>query len=173
MCQIPLVISTHVWGVVSGEVTSAGRGWGGQKGCQPIGRLRAFDGIRLCSPGSVMPNKHAWSLCPAIAASTHRAGWSNTEQILIPPPPPIHQIFVVFKMKNGDTCWRKQTHKDVWCSVTSFVFQTGGRCVWNVCHHLLRLVGIDRTQKKKNAGLFLRLARHFQVCLGEEEGFKR
>lgn len=87
----------------------------------------------------------------SIAASQHRhTGPAGATQSRFWFPPPIHQIFVVFKMKNGETCWQ-ETHKDVWCSVASFVFPTGGRCVcvWNVCHHLLRLVGIDRTQKKK------------------------
>lgn len=135
-------------GVVSGEVTSAGRGWR-QKGCRPIGRLRAFDGIRLCS-GIIVSRHHSitHSIDTQGRLEQHRADFDS-------PPPPVHQIFVVFKMKNGDTCWRKQTHKDVWCSVTSFVFQTGGRCVWNVCHHLLRLVGIDRAQKKRGKSRFI------------------
>lgn len=45
--------------------------------------------------------------------------------------------------------WHVLTERHVWCSVTSFVILSGGRCVW-CFHHLPHFIGSHQTKKTKN-----------------------
>lgn len=143
----------HSCGVVSGKWPP--QGGGETEGCQPTSRLRAFDGILLCS-GISDAKQTRVIIVSAIAASQHR---SITAQH--PPAPPHTPDFFVFKMKNGETCWQKGTRTfDVLSLPLCF------KRVAGVFQMLSPFASFSQNWPDSKKG-------YFQVYLGEREGFKR